>query len=207
MDRQATKSTLKTPTRVLALVSLLGIGVSVGCSDPAPQPSKAIVDITMNSVKQCPSVGPGWIEIGTFKRPDAELQPIIDGQSFAGRVVTIQCIVAQDGDGFSIQLSGKLGGVGSLEVKGKVTATGESKNISTTFTRDDFGTVRQNDCTFLPYHDKNVAPNPAWKEADVAVGRVWGRVTCANALVTETADEKICKGEADFRFENCATAF
>lgn len=203
MNRHAAKAV----SGSVALAAVLSLGVFIGCSDPAPQPSKAIVDINMTSVKSCPSTGPGWIEIGTFKRPDADLQPVIDGQEYSGRVVTVQCIVAQDGNGFNIQLSGKLGGVGSIEVKGKVTATGVSKNINATFTRDDFGTIRQQDCTFEPYHSANVRPNAAWKDPDVAVGRVWGRVTCGNAVVTETVTDKVCRGEADIRFENCATAF
>ncbi|MFO0667837.1 MAG: hypothetical protein U0174_28040 [Polyangiaceae bacterium] len=207
MKCDATQKTLKRTTTLVALAMLACAGVVVGCSDPAPQPSKAIVDITMTSVKQCPSVGPGWIEIGTFKRPDADLQPIIDGQQFNGRAVTVQCIVAPDGDAFSIQLSGKLQGTGSLEVKGKVKASGESTGITTTFSRDDFGTIRQSDCKFELYHAPGVHPNPAWKDPDVATGRIWGRVTCDNAIVSETADEKICKGVADFRFENCATTF
>jgi hypothetical protein len=133
-----------------------------------------------------------------------------DGDSTGSDVFSVTCTVHAVGAGFDVSLSlsdqGPQGGtvtISSPSGAGGVTASGGS-GISATFTSAQGVVAHGRNCTITPtYQGQPVSQNPS-----VFVGKIWGHVSCPNAVLTmeggaPDAAGSQCDAEADFLFENC----
>lgn len=188
-----------------AIVSVLAVPALIalaGCEDDEKFTPQAIFagDITGSPVTCGDSRQ--LFEVGSFgnlaENPPRASQSIQDGDAFGQGGVSIACSVISSGtDEFTVNatvaLSGARGGL--FKVDGKFKTSGEQTDIHAIFTsRESGNTYEQLDrkCT-VRYPNAN---------AGVAAGRVWGAITCANA--ENTAADRTCTVNAEFRFENCA---
>jgi hypothetical protein len=191
-----------TTSRVLVSAIALGVAVTawLGCSsDKGPNARVALAsnlgasqDHPQDVCKLSPAP---WITIGKLGEnvtPGDPTVPVNSGDAWDGHTVTATaCNVTTDGDGFQVNVSVTVDGVGSFSVNGHVTTTPPVTPVQGIFQRSDTGSFRQDDCT-ITY------PRP---EMGVAGGRVWGRIDCPNA--TFSGQSRVCNAYAEFRFENC----
>ncbi len=144
----------------------------------------------------CKSAGP-LFTVGAFAKPQDGIaaQPIKDGESFEQGTVRLTCSVTPSGASElevtgDLTLSGANGG--RFQIAGKLATLGEQAGVRVVVTSGTGETHEQADCT-VSYSTTSQG---------VAVGRVWGEVTCP--VVVSAANQTSCRLVAQFRFENCA---
>lgn len=189
--------------RFLLAHAAVGLVLVSGCSDDTPATSQVALSVDISPGTQgtaaCPAGGAGdqWT-IGSFPTTsDSEftkLSPTKDGDTSGGSAVTVQCQVAgDDNNGYTVNASATLAKSGTFSFHGKVTTSRDDQpGLSATFSDRQFGNFSSNDCTLKFTRDIS----------GVASGRIWATLTCPNGQDPST--NKACKGEAEFRFENCS---
>jgi hypothetical protein len=139
-----------------------------------------------------------WLAIGQVgdnKPPGQATVAVASGDAWDGHTVTATaCSVAPSGDGFQVNVSAILDGVGALTLNGRLNAQGPIPGVQAVFTRYDTGSFSQDDCTAT-------FPRP---EMGIAGGRVWVHVDCQNLKLA--SQNRTCSGLAELRFENCTGA-
>jgi hypothetical protein len=189
-------------------ITLLASGAAVGllaCSSPDPEPSQAIISSNVtrgsNLATDCNISSTQWVTIGDFGNENATPPvlptPIADKGSYNGNGVNVTCSVTRDGDGYQVTASAQINGPdgGSISVTGHFTQSGDQKNINMIFARADYGTYTEMDCT-VSYAGRSVM--------GVAPGRVWATAVCEHVTNNTETTPRICRGQTEFRFENCA---
>jgi hypothetical protein len=153
--------------------------------------------------------GQQWLLVG---QAATELPVTVhDGDSSGSDVFSVTCSVHAVGAGFDVSLSlsdqGPEGGsvtITSHPGAGDVMASGGS-DISATFAGARGEVARSSGCTITPtYQGQPVSVNPS-----VFAGKIWGHVSCPDAMLTSEAGAPDaagarCDAEADFLFENCS---
>ncbi len=171
-----------------------------GCSDDDPKPARVIFESTIspgsNPPAECPESGV-WFSIGTFGAPPAvPAKPIEDGAPEQQGTAAVTCQVSPAGDGFTVRATAKLTGAtgGSFTLNGSnVKEQGEQTNISAIFSK-----VGRTGA----YNASNCVVKYETASQGIAAGRVWGNLTCAQAVASQ--EQRTCQAVAQFRFENCA---
>src|SRR5262249_6598617 len=123
---------------------------------------------------------------------------IADGQDFEQGKVSVACSVTSAGNNSfnvtaTVDLSGATGGL--FRVDGVFSTTGDQNSIHATFSS------RRTTNTYDEGDRKCVVRYTTPFEG-VAAGRVWGEITCPNAV--NSVAQKTCAATATFRFENCS---
>ena len=188
--------------RSLAFVLPVSIAVfcAPGCSDPAPPARRVILEATFSpgahTSVECPIASTDWVDIGAFGNPPlVPVRPVNSGDDNGNGPVDITCSVkGNDAAGYDIAVSATLSGLsgGTVSITGHMSTTGEQTGLIGVFQRSDYGQFRQSDCTATFTENQNMG---------VAPGRVWGTLHCPN--VKRSDQNRVCDGEAQFRFENC----
>jgi hypothetical protein len=188
----------------------LVLGLAPGCGSSAPQPAVALVWTvsqgpngagTCGAVFDTFSIGnipsSGTIVTasngGTYGAPD----------SGAAVPVTVQCTVAPDSGGFSVQAFVQYGALGTLTINGQINASGNTKpgtqtNVTGQFS-DGIGlagaSMTDADCTVTFTDNANMG---------IAATRIWGTIDCPHETATNGNSAAVnCDGHAQFLFENC----
>jgi hypothetical protein len=197
------------PTRFLVpalALATTAIATMPGCSSSSsPTPRVALFAQLGASVDHpqdvCKQTFGDWVTVGSIgdnKLPGASTAPVNDGDSDQGHHISVTaCSVTGDNGGFLVNVSVTVQGVGAFTVNGHFNAGTTNTGIQAVFSRGDTGTFTESDCTADFKRDGNDAP-----EMGVAGGRVWATVYCPNE--TLQAQGRVCKGQAEFRFENCS---
>jgi hypothetical protein len=188
---------------------LLAIASSAGCGSDPPPPPRAVIDSSLlagaNGSTQCPVDQQEFVTVGGYGDGTAAnpASPINNGDSFGGNAVAVSCSVTAAGAGFNVSASATLDGAtgGSISIIGTFTPTGTQNNIRGVFQSSAFGQFSENDCTFT-YDPGSFGNSFDQSFMGVAAGRVWGTLHCPT--VTNTTEQRVCDGEAELRFENCA---
>jgi hypothetical protein len=184
----------------ILVASLATIALAAGCSDNTAPTPKAFVNATLGPGAQAPPTGCNFasttpmISIGDVPDDGGPTTSVQDGDSQNGDPVHITCSVTPAANNtFSINLSAVLSGQGSLTIAGTVDPANPQPTINAQFEKGDTGSFDESDCTI---NFAMVPVSPA-----VAAGRIWGFITCPKASFA--SQNKICEGDAEFRFENC----
>lgn len=198
-------------------VSLFVIGaaasLTAGCSEDVPAVPRVVFDSQVvpgkHTTADCSESGT-WFKIGEFgnpalgredpNNPESPLKdppkPVDQGAADpdTGNTVGITCNVVPLGAEFDVSATVELQGLkgGYFQVIGKFKPDGEQQNINVVLSRGGIS-YKQPNCTA-----RYVLPSQT-----VAAGRVWAEVTCED-MASGTGTQKICKGTATFRLENCA---
>lgn len=176
---------------------------SSGSSSGDAAPTKATPQVIFDGqlalgTTTCKEVG-SLFKVGDFgssaANPPVAARPVKDGESDAGRAITVRCSVTPGAAGTfavnaSVTAAGALGG--TFTIDGNLTAQGDQANIHVAASKTSGSSYEQTACT-VSYTTISQG---------VAAGRVWGEVTCPSA--EGTAHQSACKVIAQFRFENCA---
>jgi hypothetical protein len=154
-----------------------------------------------------------WLAVGT---PAAgEVPSVVEsGGTQNGEKVVVTCSVVPVSAGFDVSLQMTTEGLdgGSLSISsppglGAVTLAGGGQGITASWKSETFPSATESDCTIaFTYEGQPVPTSPP-----IAAGRIWGHLSCPQALFNgETvvgpdggAATIHCDGEADFLFENC----
>jgi hypothetical protein len=172
----------------------LGLLVSsAGCEEDVKPRKQAVLRSSLLAgaagVAKCRYGPPAtWVDLAREGDAGSDV-PIPDGE-LNSRII---CRVAPSGDGFDVDAQIQVVGAngGTFSVKGRFTASGPQSNIRAVYQKGDFGTFEQNDCT-AQYTANYMG---------VAGGRVWAELECPKMVYS--AQDRECRGTANFRFENC----
>jgi hypothetical protein len=181
---------------VTGLVSTAWLGCS---SDAGPSARVALFSQVGNGTHTQDECKLGafqdWVNVGHVgdnKLPGDQTAPVNTGDAWEGHTVTATaCNVTGEGDGFQVNVSVTLEGIGSFTANGHFTASQPVTPVQGVFQRQDTGSFSQSDCTAT-------YPRP---EMGVAGGRVWAYIDCPNTKLP--AQNRTCAAHAEFRFENC----
>lgn len=191
-----------------AIVSLfVGSAIAVvggGCSDDTKAIPQVIFtgQIQTAAGKDCRDSG-DLFNVGTFGNPNATPPiasvPISDGAAAGQGTASITCSVTPAGTNLfnvsgEIDLTGATGGL--FQIDGQFSTTGDQTNIHVRASaRRSSNSYDETDrACIVRYTEANMG---------VAAGRVWGSLSCPNAVNTSDPN-RACDLEAEFRFENCA---
>lgn len=188
--------------------------VTAGCAEDEKAIPRVVFDSSVapgTHGRDCPEAGGIWFKIGAFgnpalgredpNNPESPLKdppkPVESGDSDpdTSNTVSITCNVIPSGAEFDVSATVELAGSkgGFFQVIGKFKPeSGDQPNINVVLSRGGIS-YKQANCTA-----RYVLPSQT-----VAAGRVWAEVTCED-MESGTGTQKICKGTATFRLENCA---
>jgi len=128
----------------------------------------------------------------TGAQPPLPASSVVDGSPIANGAVSVTCRVHESSTGqFDVNVAA-IGG-GAFQLDGALTNTGDQAGIHVVGSRSETrgaADFEASDCT-VQY---------LTAVQGVAMGRIWGRVTCASA---KNGAGKTCSLVADFRFESC----
>jgi hypothetical protein len=172
-----------------------------GCSSNTPATANAYVLSQLTASddlgsEACGITSDTWVEVGTSS------SPADDGSSATGYTVSVSCSVTANSDGsFQVNALATDVGFGSVGIVGKFTTSGTQMDIHGSFQRADTGTFATGLCT-VDYTDADMG---------VAAGRVWGVMTCPDAVDVTTSEigpdggnvNRTCAATATFKFQNC----
>lgn len=185
---------------LLFTVPTIGL-LSAGCSDDEKATPQAIFEGALSGGGGTNCADRAQLfNVGEFGTPALEeaSKPVKDGDAQGQGTVSVACSVKGAGSGAfavdaTVALSGPLGGL--FKVQGTFTPTDEQKGIFARFSSVATGnSYEQADRTCTVTYETGYQ--------GVALGRVWGRISCPNATLTGSADRS-CVAAASFRFENC----
>jgi hypothetical protein len=156
-------------------------------------------------------IAQSWLMVGA---PTPSIPDVVqDGGSQNGAPVAVACSVIPVNAGFDVSLQISVGGTGgggltitSPAGVGAVTMAG-AQGITASWQSETFGPASESDCTIAFTYEGQ----PVYDDPPVAAGRIWGHLSCPQALFdgetvvgpdggTTTVH---CDGEADFLFEQC----
>lgn len=189
-----------------AIVSLFAVSaitvLGTACEDEATAKPQVIFDGTTRESggKDCRDGSKTQFKVGDFGNPNAK-PPIAStpvptgGASGQGNADVACSVTAAGADTFNVSatvvLSGATGGLFTIE--GQFKTTGDQTASVRMSGKLSANSYRDTDSCVVKFSEQNMG---------VAAGRVWGVVTCTNAI--NTADpNRACGIEAQFRFENC----
>ena len=191
-----------------AIVGLLSASTLVllgACSDDDKATPQVIFDgtITLGSHTSTECGGDGdSFSLGDFGNlaatPPTGSAPVKDGDTFEGAKASVACSVTSAGNetfnvSGTLDLAGSAGGV--FRIDGQFKTTGQQTGIHAFFSSRKTANVYDET-------DRQCTVDFTTAYQGVAAGRVWGELTCPNA-VNSNAD-RTCAIKASFRFENCA---
>ena len=138
----------------------------------------------------------------TWQIGNPEGNPVVtarSGSTYNGVPVTVNCVVAQNADRYSVTANAQYGTLRALTITGEITvgANGEpntATSIDGTF-NDNLGlkaNMSESNCavTFTQNSNMGIAPS-----------RVWGVIDCPQAATA--SGSAVCGGNAEFLFESC----
>ena len=188
-----------------AIVSLFAVGVIVldtACSDDETAKPQVIFDGSTKEVsgKDCRDGAKTQFSVGDFgnanAKPPVASTPVATGGASGQGTADVSCSVTAAGpDTFKVNatvvLSGATGGL--FTIAGDFKTTGDQTAAVRLSGKLSANTYYDTDSCVVKYSEPNMG---------VAAGRVWGVVTCQNA-VNQADSNRACGVEAQFRFENC----
>lgn len=187
-----------------AIVSLFALStiavLSTACDEETnAKPQVVFTGETREVGKSCNDSNTRF-EVGSFGNPNAKPpEPsvvVAAGEAFGQGNAEITCSVTPAGaDTFNVSATVVLNGAtgGLFNITGVFKTTGDQTAQVRMSGKLSANTYRDQDSCVVKY------PNP---NAGVAAGRVWGQVSCSNA-VNLADSNRACGIEAEFRFENC----
>ena len=177
------------------------LAASLGCSDDEKATPQVIFEGEIKgNAADCAGAAP-LFSVGSFgnlaANPPVAASPVPDGSAFSQGAASISCSVVPAGNNeftvaASVVLSGATGGL--FRVDGPFKTGSEQTDIHAIFSTVASGNKYEQ-------LDRKCRVRYATTFQGVASGRVWGEITCPNA-VNVNAD-KTCEVTARFRFENC----
>jgi hypothetical protein len=201
---------------IVALCATLPLSVySTGCSDPLPNPPRAILEASVGKPAgtNCKLGGITFQRIGSFNttsdRPVTD--PIQDGALYENAVVNVSCRVIPRGATFDFAAETTRQGQGTIRMTAATLASSGSSKVQVVLAGGELGDrYTQDDCEFTPFHPNGeydaTVNGQMTKLPDVAAGRIWGRIKCGKIVRTDQDPEITCSTDIDFRFENCTQA-
>lgn len=188
--------------------------LTAGCAEDEKAIPRVVFDSTIvpgkHSSAECSEKGT-WFKVGQFgnpalgredpNNPESPLKdppkPVESGTADpeTANGVSITCNVIPSGAEFDVSATVEASGLngGYFQVIGRFKPENvEQPNINVVLSRGGIN-YKQANCTA-----RYVLPSQT-----VAAGRVWAEVTCED-MESGTGTQKICKGTATFRLENCA---
>lgn len=187
---------------IVSLFALSTIGVlSAACDDETTAKPQVIFDGRTTTVtgKDCRDNTTNFT-VGDFGNPNAK--PVVPstavatGDAAGQGQADVSCSVTSAGpDTFTVNatvvLSGATGGL--FTITGSFKTQGEQTSTVRLSGKRSANSYYDNDSCVVKYSEPQMG---------VAAGRVWGVVTCTNA-VNQADAGRACGIEAEFRFENC----
>lgn len=189
-----------------AIVSLFAVSaiavLGTACDDETNAKPQVIFSGSTKEVsgKDCRDGAKTQFEVGDFgnvnaKPPVASTAVPTGGASGQGTADVACSVTAAGPDTFNVAatvvLSGATGGL--FDIKGQFKTSGDQTAVVRLSGKLSANAYNDTDTCVVKYSEQNMG---------VAAGRVWGVVTCSNAI--NTADpNRACGIEAEFRFENC----
>ncbi len=191
---------------------------SCGESGPSCYPADGFVQATMGPG---PSSPPSTCQLGTTQSwltvgSPAPGKPnvVANGGQQNGDPVQVICSVVPVNAGFDVSLQMTTEGSqgSSLTITsppglGAVTLAAGGQGITAKWQSATFSSAVETDCTIVFTYEGQPVPNTP----TIAAGRVWGHLSCPQAVFNETVMDADggttalhCDGEADFLFEQCA---
>jgi hypothetical protein len=201
-----------TPRRFFLVASVLAplaLVAAPGCSSTSNPTSRVALfsqlgNSTAHPQDQCKLTFGDWVNVGSVgnnKVPGSPTAPINDGDTDQGHNIHVTaCSVSAGGDGFDVNVSVTVDGAGAFTVNGHFTKTGPNTGINVVFSRGDTGTFTEG--ANIPPGDPGCTADFPRPEMGVEAGRIWAHVLCPNE--TLQSQNRVCQGEAEFRFENCS---
>ncbi|HEX4337388.1 MAG TPA: hypothetical protein VH062_15840 [Polyangiaceae bacterium] len=194
--------------RLAALPLPFVLCMSHGCSDPPAPPAQAALTFATNPSPglQCTTTNPQLSipasnSTGVLQELNCDLSAGCKPDDYVvvdrDRGANVSCIVAPQGDGYTVSLSLNYDGDAvmaptiSFSVTGTVSATGGMVNISQT--NSQFGGGQDPACTVTIAPPKGV----------VGKGKIWGNFSCMNFRDTHNIGDTGCNMNGIFLFENC----
>jgi hypothetical protein len=186
----------------------LVLALAPGCSNSTAQPAVAVVWTVSQGPNGAGTCGAVYdtFSIGSFSgnplvtASNGSTYAVSDGG--AAPPVTVQCTVAQNANGYSVQAFVQYGDLGNLTISGEIAVSGNAKpgtqtNISGEFS-DGIGlagaSMSDSNCTITFTQNGNMG---------VAPTRIWGVIDCPNETQAGNSAAQNCDGNAQFLFENC----
>lgn len=188
-----------------AIVSLFAAStiavLSTACEDDTNAKPQVIFTGTTREVsgKDCRD-STTHFDVGDFGNPNAKpptaSTPVPTGEASGQGTADVSCSVTAAGpDTFNVSgtvvLSGATGGL--FTISGQFKTSGDQTAHVRLSGKLSANTYNDTDSCVVKYSEQNMG---------VAAGRVWGVVTCTNAVNTADSN-RACGIEAQFRFENC----
>ncbi|MFO0738077.1 MAG: hypothetical protein U0270_19445 [Labilithrix sp.] len=187
-----------------AIVSLFALStiavLSAACEEEtSAKPQVIFTGATKEVGKDCRDSLTNF-EVGDFGNPNASPPQasvsVPTGGAFGQGNADVSCSVTPAGaDTFNVSatvvLSGATGGLFTIE--GQFKTTGDQTASVRMSGKRSANSYRDTDSCVVKYSEQNMG---------VAAGRVWGVVTCTNAI-NGADSNRACGIDAQFRFENC----
>ena len=189
------------------LSALLACAAVAACSK-TPAPEDAYVNATVgagaNPILCGASSTSSFFSVGQTNSSNFPMT-VPSGEN----AVTVECTVAQNGDGFNIALNANLPGSsgGAFTLTGHVNASGGTGLHGYFSSTTD--AYSASDCTVTYTYNRGAIA----KDQTVASGQIFGHVDCPEAVTTGTTEiplpdggtgQETCDASADFLFQNCS---
>jgi hypothetical protein len=195
-------------------ISFLGTTASMvgGCSSNTPATPNAYVSAVLQGsadlgTEACGINEASFLEVGASSGGGG-IASADDGSSQGGFNVSVSCSVTANSDGsFQVNALASNGSAGAFGIIGKFTSSGVQTGIHATFSGPANADFSEVDCTVA--YSSIVEPGAP---TGVAAGRVWGTVTCPDAVDPGTSEigpdggdvSRTCAATAEFKFQNCS---
>ncbi len=203
------------PQHLAAAGLALACAASVACSNSSNPPADAYIGAQLGGGVACPfpSPIPTWLDIGTAT--GGKPTTVADQGSTGNGTASITCVVHPSGNGFDIQLEAVLQGanggnvtITSPQGAGAVTTSGSTSVTASFYNNVNGGAYVDQHCVLTYKYMGGAVPI----SPPIAAGRIWGHITCPNAVDTSGqtkqgadggATTATCPASADFLFEQC----